>query len=310
MVYATPSDLATANRCKILYNLTKIQGKKSRPGVAAMRGIAYHEASRVNFKQKLMSGIDIPLEDMKDAARSSIKDTLDDGVYIGPDDRGNENKIIGQNVDHAITLIEGYAISFAPTIIPIMVETAGEFLINKLDMTIGLRFDLVAKNLHSAYCAHCGKPKICEMLPDVHYVCLDCLERLGLEGANETRLSDSKTTVGKVRSQADADNDPGLTGYDIFLETVKGKKPDRITLDNMVFYRETKKPARPERAELVTITTNRTDVDRRIFLNMVEELQAAVKLGNYPRPPIGFWQCSPKWCGFYESTCKPKGFKI
>ena len=55
-------------RCGVQFERRYIREEVIPPGIAARRGTAVHKAAEINHKQKLSTGKDLPISDLKDAA--------------------------------------------------------------------------------------------------------------------------------------------------------------------------------------------------------------------------------------------------
>ena len=66
------SSLGTALRCGEQFRRRYIEGERVPPGVAAGRGTGVHKANEVNLNQKVITGTDLKLSDLKDAARDGF----------------------------------------------------------------------------------------------------------------------------------------------------------------------------------------------------------------------------------------------
>jgi hypothetical protein len=112
-----------------LYRLTKIEGLRRPPGIAAIRGTGVHKASELNFRQKIGSKQDMPVSDIQDAARDSFVAAARDGVFLPGADLSEQQTIIDKALDQTVTLAGLYGERLAPQIQPVMVEQWLDFQI-------------------------------------------------------------------------------------------------------------------------------------------------------------------------------------
>ena len=122
--YVSSSQLALFERCGEAYRRRYIEREKIPPGVAAIRGRAVHGAAEVNHRQKLTSGIDLPLHDLVDAAATAFESArAADGVMLTPEEQSHgASRVLGHAKDRAVKLTGLYADRVAPSIQPAFVE--------------------------------------------------------------------------------------------------------------------------------------------------------------------------------------------
>lgn len=92
------------------------------PGIAAGRGISVHYANEVNVKQKIISGVDMPVNDLTDAARDKYVDTFKNGVFMTRKEIPEKRKLLNQGLNDAVRITRFYGNVIAPTIKPLDVE--------------------------------------------------------------------------------------------------------------------------------------------------------------------------------------------
>lgn len=99
-------------------------GIKAPPSLRAIRGIAAHAAVEVDMRQKILTGIDLPVTDMLDAYDTSWNDESTEGYSVFNDEKPGEVK------DKGYELVRLYHKEVAPNIQPVMVEEPIQFTIN------------------------------------------------------------------------------------------------------------------------------------------------------------------------------------
>jgi hypothetical protein len=122
--YVSYSQLALFERCGEAFRRRYIEREKIPPGVAAIRGRAVHGAAELNHRQKIASGVDLPLGDLVDAAATAFDASrAEGGVLLTPEEASiGEANVLGRAKDRAVKLTGLYAHSVAPTIQPALVE--------------------------------------------------------------------------------------------------------------------------------------------------------------------------------------------
>jgi hypothetical protein len=117
------STLGSWLRCGESFRRRYIEGEIIPPGIAARRGSGAHKAAEVNHRQKIKSGIDLPLGDLKDAARDEYMRLIkDEGVFLTKDELPSKDKILNEGLNQTIQATEVYRAEVAPKIQPVRVE--------------------------------------------------------------------------------------------------------------------------------------------------------------------------------------------
>lgn len=114
-------------RCPESFRRRYIENETMPPGITARRGSATHKAAQINNKQKIKSGLDLPLADLKDAARDEYVSLLtNEGVYIPRDQLSEKKKILNEGLNEALQATAIYHAQIAPKIQPISSEATFE----------------------------------------------------------------------------------------------------------------------------------------------------------------------------------------
>lgn len=122
------SMLNMAFRCGEQFRRRYLEGEIVPPSVALARGIGIHKANEVNMRQKQSSKTDLPVSDLKDAARDSYVSALRNGIYLSREDRQKKPQLINSGLSDTIKLTSLYHKEVAPEIQPI--ETEKEFCLD------------------------------------------------------------------------------------------------------------------------------------------------------------------------------------
>lgn len=116
------SKLGMALRCGEAARRRYIDGEILPPNIARARGTGVHQASKVNLSQKIQSRMDLPLDDLKDAARDGYIKSFSQGIYLTPDEVPSKNSLINEGLNDTIRCTEKYHEAVAPTYQPLTVE--------------------------------------------------------------------------------------------------------------------------------------------------------------------------------------------
>lgn len=134
------SSLSMALRCGEQFRRRYMLGEIIPPSIAAARGTSLHYANEVNLRQKVKTKKDLPLSDLKDAARDKFIRTLEKGVFLPKNQQGEKTNLLNEGLNQSIQLTSLYRREVAPEINPIEVERS--FLIDiGLDLPIAGRID-------------------------------------------------------------------------------------------------------------------------------------------------------------------------
>lgn len=103
-------------------------------------------------------------------------------------------------------------------------------------------------------------------------------------------IRDTKTYA-KRPSRDDVDRSIQLDLYALAKKTLDGKSPKRISLDILL---KNKVPT------LVTLETQRDDLDYQRLLLRVDAVTSAIQAGNFLPTTPDNWRCSAKYCGYFD----------
>ena len=116
------SQLQMFQRCGEQYRRRYLEKEIVPPGIAARIGTGVHKAAEVNFKSKMLTGEDMPLDDFQDAAADAYHEAIMDGVFFAPDEISGAKIALAEGKDAAVALAGLYRREVAPTVIPELVE--------------------------------------------------------------------------------------------------------------------------------------------------------------------------------------------
>lgn len=257
------SQLLTYLRCPLHYQFRYVEGIKPPPPSAVTIGIAVHSALEVNFRQKIKSKKDLPIDTVldaySDAFESKKKETLwkkdespadvkDEGInlvrayHTGLDKKG-EPMIFATLNPATSKMIKKPVQPLSPQIQPIMVEEPFE-----------VRFD-----------------------NDVGYIFIGRIDVVD----DKNQVRDIKTSA-RTPTQDQVDTDLQMSAYALGFRVLTGKTERGLLMDFIVKNRVPK---------IVSIETKRTreDIDR--LLKILGHIANAVEKG------IFYCSCNPIYCG-------------
>lgn len=119
------SSIATFLRCGRQWEFAYVYAIKSPPTVRLVVGSAAHEAVELNYRQKMDTGEDLPVGDVKDAFSDAYDRLI---VDVMPEE--DEKESPGEGKDSGIRVVDIYHQKVAPTVHPVMVEEQVQFKLN------------------------------------------------------------------------------------------------------------------------------------------------------------------------------------
>lgn len=116
------SQLDMFYRCGEQYRRRYVEGEIIPPGIAARIGAGVHKAAETNYKLKMQTGADMPLDSICDCAADAYEAALREGVYFAPEEIPGARLAMAEGKDSAIALAALFRNELAPKIRPAMVE--------------------------------------------------------------------------------------------------------------------------------------------------------------------------------------------
>ena len=92
------------------------------PSIAGGRGTGVHKANAANLSQKIKTGKDLSLSDIKDATRDGYLNAFSNGAYIPKEDLPAKDRLLNEGLEDALRCAKIYSEEVASNIHPIAVE--------------------------------------------------------------------------------------------------------------------------------------------------------------------------------------------
>lgn len=330
------SGIQMLNDCGIKFMYRYLMGMKRPPNAFLLVGKACDESITYDLNNKIEKGELLDRKDVIGIAEAKFdSEQAAEPVELDPDEKREGRsleQVIGEAKDKTVSLAGLHHDEAAPLIRPH--ATRRKF---SIDMDGFLR--MRAKELHAEAdkatnkqsakilhaqaanmnvaardgCDYVGEIDIVERyVPDV-----DLLVPEPPDKANEILVvRDSKTSAkSPTKSLLDGSDTPGiaddseqLTAYATATQVLDGKLPDEMVLDYLI-----RTNAKTPTVKYVPTKTRRTMEDITVFLNRFANAVQVIRSGMFvPANPTA-WQCSQKWCGFWEIceySKKPKLIQI
>lgn len=115
--YLSPSQIETYLRCGEAYRRRYVEGERIPPGIVAVQGTGVHAGAEVNFRQKILTGSDLPVRDIIDASVDGFDRQLKEGWTVDP-----EGPSVGDARDQLASLATVLAKEVCPEYQPTHVE--------------------------------------------------------------------------------------------------------------------------------------------------------------------------------------------
>lgn len=230
-----------------------------------LKGSGMHKGAEVNFRQKIESHEDLPMEQIIDAAVAGFDAELErSDVALTADEQSlGRDVAIGLARDEVKSLAAAFAVFQAPYYQPIEVERRFRIPVPRGTHDVLGVIDLIAEVNNQA-----GR-----------------------------RIVDFKTGKRK-KSAATAAESLQLTTYAAGHMVEFGEPPADVRLDVLILKSGKKTAGQVERQELVQ---QRGQADFVVLANKLNAMDKAVKEGVFLPAAEGAWNCSEKFCPFFKS---------
>ena len=141
--HISPSQLDQYDKCQQQWYFRRTLGPMP-PGIALIKGVATHKAAEHNYRAKLESGEDLPVDVLKDVAATEFSGRLmAEGVTLHPEEQAKgKDVVIGQAKDSAVRLTEVYRYEVAPEVQPAIVEETVRIEIPRSNIALVGRIDV------------------------------------------------------------------------------------------------------------------------------------------------------------------------
>lgn len=117
------SSLNAWNLCPERWRRAYLEGERLPPGIAAHRGKGVHKSAEHNFRQKIVTGQDEPLDVLQDVARDSFMESARRGTFVASEERSSFKRDIAKALDVAVKVMtKNFREGLAPIVQPRLVE--------------------------------------------------------------------------------------------------------------------------------------------------------------------------------------------
>jgi RecB family exonuclease len=193
--HISPSQLESFCRCPEAYRRRYLDGEIIPPGIAILKGTAFHGGAAVNMRQKIESHVDLPVADIVDAARAAFDQATHGEYQLSAEEQSRGAAIVlGEAIDDTLDMVHVHARQQAPDYQPVLVEE-----------------------------------KLRIVLPNAPRDLLGIIDLAD----DQDRVIDFKT-AGRKKNQADADDSVQLTVYDAAFRVRFGRAPKEVRLDAVI----------------------------------------------------------------------------
>lgn len=140
------SGLGRFEFCNWAWYLEEIEGKKGIGNFYSCRGNGTHKARKLNLRQKVVSGIDMPLDEMLDAARDEVNRQVKKGyvdLHTVELEGLNKNAAAGRIIDTTLKLVKVDRQQLQSAIQPVEVEIERTIKLKNWPFDLGMTIDSV-----------------------------------------------------------------------------------------------------------------------------------------------------------------------
>lgn len=131
--------------CQEAFRRRYLEGEIIPPAIAMATGTGVHKAAEINHRQKIESGVDLCLEELKEIAADSFAKVVNEtGVYFTGSTQELKNEL-GKAEDLSIKLADLYGRKVAPGIKPVAAELMLQAKHPDLDVPFSGTVDVVAE---------------------------------------------------------------------------------------------------------------------------------------------------------------------
>ena len=136
------SQLDMFSRCGEQYRRRYLDGEIIPPGIAARIGTGVHKAAETNWREKMRTGQDMPLDAVQDCAADAYDQALQDGVFVPPDEAAGAKLAMAEGKDTVASLAALFRQELAPMITPALVEEKITINLPGVDLPVVTVLDL------------------------------------------------------------------------------------------------------------------------------------------------------------------------
>lgn len=266
------SALETFWRCGEAYRRRYVEREIIPPGFALMIGSSLHKGAEENFRQKIETHEDLPVDDIVEAAVAEFQSRTTGGDFVltSEEESIGARKVIGAYTDLVADMADIHARVQAPDYQPIAVEVS-----TLIELPNASRDLLTVTDLRD----------------------------------DQGRVVDFKTALRK-KSRSEVETSTALTAYAAAYRVDFGRDPSSVRLDTVLKPRLSTSSSSSTRKRKTTRDSDHRQVLEATrgephYLVLAERIDAtvrAIEAGIFTPTSPTAWQCSQKWCG-YARTC-------
>jgi hypothetical protein len=256
-------------RCGEQYRLKYIKEIKTPHPLPIIVGIAVDESVTANMQSKMDFLELLPLDEVLDIARDSVKKAFEVEVYLksGEEREKGRDLMRAATIDKAVRMAKKHYKDFAPNINPIKVQWQWVLKLKDYPYRVVGAVDILEEDVELS-------------------------EKTGVDDL--TIIVDTKTS-GKSPGKLIAHKSTQLSTYAMAEESRNGVIP-RVRLDYLIDLKGGVK------ADQYWSTRNHDDFVR--IRNRLWIFADSMRAGVFNPVDCGHWICSEDYCGYWESICK------
>lgn len=293
--------------CGVRFEFRYVLGIKLPPKSFLLKGSALDRTVGKNLTTKIETGSLMKESDVKEFAATAFEEKLkEEGGEIELDaDEREEGKtvaqVLGEAKDDTVLMTACHHREAAPLITPKALNKKFSVNMDKFLRDEAKRMHKDADQLEDKYNAK---------ILDERAVSLNVMARMGIDYVGEWDIveeysedatlfaptlviRDTKSS-GKTPTNSIAHESDQLTGYALATHIEEGRLPDKMVLDYITL---------TPKKKLTTYTARETTRDLDdvgVFLNRMVNALHAIRTGVFVPARQTDWQCSQRWCGYYD----------
>jgi hypothetical protein len=115
-------------------------------------------------------------------------------------------------------------------------------------------------------------------------------------------IRDTKTST-RTPEESAAETSLQLQQYALTYIAKQKRPPAAMVLDNLIYYKPSKKNPDGDQ-KYIPLTTHYSPIKAQAYLDRVVAVNAGIVAGIAIPADRASWKCSPRFCGFFGTTCK------
>jgi hypothetical protein len=161
--HVSASSFKLFSSCPEQFRRRYLLGERQPPGAALVWGTADHKASEFNYRQKIESGVDLPLKEVQEVFAATVDAEVSEAGGLNemdwkPDERSQKRKTIADVKDRGVKGVAAYHTDVAPYVQPEALEDPFSIRVPGVPVPIIGFLDVIAGPSEQATGLEAGDP--------------------------------------------------------------------------------------------------------------------------------------------------------